>query len=102
MSALKSSTCTNNGAVEKVLFRTIATACAVNICKPPVGVGGHVSPPLLCLPLSSVQNNRNRLRCMVLVSINRVDECINRADQRATGGHASPPLRFVDIFSTAP
>ncbi len=36
---------------------------------------------------------------MVLVSINRVDECINRADQRATGGHVSPPLRFVEIFA---
>ena len=39
---------------------------------------------------------------MVLVSINRVNECINRADQRVTGGHASPPLRFVDAFSIAP
>ena len=47
-------------------------------------------------------HNRNHLRRMVLVSINRVDECINRADQRVTGGHASPPLRFVDTFSTVP
>ena len=70
----------------------------------------------MCLPLSAVLHSRNRLRRMVLVSINRVNEFINRADQRVTGGHASPPLRlggykftaqaveFVqnDTFSTVP
>ncbi len=45
--------------------------------------------PTLCL----VQIRHNRLRRVVLVSINRVNECINRADQRVTGGHISPPLQ---------
>ena len=56
----------------------------------------------VCLPLSAVLHSRNRLRRMVLVSINRVNECINRANQRVTGGHASPPLPLYGILFQQP
>ena len=84
------------GAVEKVLFCTNSNAMRRIIIQPTCR-GRPV-----CLPLSAVLHSRNRLRRMVLVSINRVNECINRASQRVTGGHASPPLHCMKYFFNSP
>ena len=58
---------------------------------------------LICLPLSAVLHNLNRLRHLVLASINWMDECINCTGQRVvTGGHISPPLPLYEILFQQP
>ncbi len=76
-----------NGAVEKVRTSQKSDRCA------PHNYPNHLWGQT-CLPLSAVLHSRNRLHHLVLVSINRVDECINRADQRVTG-RTEPPIELV-------
>ena len=88
--------CRHDGAVEKVLALHKSNRLRHIIIQPTCR-GRPV-----CLPLSAVLHSCNRLRRMVLVSINRVNECINRANQRVTGGHASPPLPLYGILFQQP
>ena len=80
--------CGTHGAVEKVL-----AAQKSNRLRHPI-TQTTCRGRLACLPLSTVQNNRNRLRHLVLVSINWMDECINR-DGRCVTGRIRPPIEPV-------
>ncbi len=50
---------------------------------------------LTCPPYGTVLHNCNRLRHLVLVPMNWMDEWIDCADAARLGGHVSPPLPML-------
>ena len=75
--------------LKKYFHRLSVTACAIEF-KKIVGADSYVRPKVpFCM-------NKTALRHKIMVCINLMDECINRASMLRQGGHIKLPIVLLE------